>query len=157
MRILTLSALIALAFDQLSKLAVVDWLDLATRGEIAVAPPWLVFRMGWNRGINFGLLSSEAELARWALVLLALGVSAWLIRHAARHRLGTISLICAGLIVGGAAGNALDRVINGAVADFLNMSCCGLRNPFVFNLADVFIFAGVFGLALFGANPRRHG
>jgi signal peptidase II len=58
--------------------------------------------------------------------------------------------------VGGALGNALDRVLYGAVADFLNMSCCGIRNPYAFNLADVFIFAGAAGLIwLDGSDKQR--
>jgi signal peptidase II len=53
-------------------------------------------------------------------------------------------------VVGGALGNAADRIVHGAVADFLNMSCCGIRNPYAFNVADIAIFAGAVGLALFG-------
>ena len=44
-----------------------------------------------------------------------------------------------GAVVGGALGNAFDRVIYGAVTDFLNMSCCGINNPYSFNIADVLI------------------
>ena len=55
----------------------------------------------------------------------------------------------AGLLIGGALGNVVDRVLYGAVADFLNMSCCGIENPFAFNVADVAIFAGAIGLVLF--------
>ena len=63
-------------------------------------------------------------------------------------------LFCGGLLIGGALANVLDRVIYGYVLDFLNMSCCGINNPFVFNLADVFIFAGAIGLVLFeGKKP----
>lgn len=51
-------------------------------------------------------------------------------------------------------GNVLDRVVYGAVADFLNMSCCGFTNPYAFNIADVAIFAGAFGLIFF-ADPKR--
>jgi len=58
--------------------------------------------------------------------------------------------ISAGLIVGGAIGNVIDRVQYGAVADFLNMSCCGFDNPFSFNVADIAIFAGVAGILIFG-------
>jgi signal peptidase II len=61
-----------------------------------------------------------------------------------------VSLIAAGAIVGGALGNALDRAIYGAVADFLNMSCCGIANPYAFNVADIGIFAGAITLALGG-------
>ncbi|MEC7253029.1 MAG: signal peptidase II, partial [Pseudomonadota bacterium] len=51
--------------------------------------------------------------------------------------------------------NAFDRVIyDGAVADFLNMSCCGIYNPFVFNFADVFIFIGAVGLAFSPENKK---
>ena len=52
-------------------------------------------------------------------------------------------------LIGGALGNVVDRLLYGYVLDFLNMSCCGINNPFVFNLADVFIFAGAIGLVLF--------
>ena len=57
-----------------------------------------------------------------------------------------------GLIVGGALGNVWDRLQYGAVADFINMSCCGIRNPFAFNVADAAIFAGAAVLILL---PRR--
>ncbi len=49
----------------------------------------------------------------------------------------------------------VDRLIYGAVADFLNMSCCGIDNPYAFNVADIAIFAGAIGLVLFtGGSPR---
>ena len=62
--------------------------------------------------------------------------------------------IAAGLLVGGAAGNVIDRLIYGAVADFLNMSCCGIDNPFAFNVADIAIFAGAVGLILFTGKEK---
>jgi signal peptidase II len=54
----------------------------------------------------------------------------------------------AGLVIGGALGNAVDRVLYGAVADFLNMSCCGIHNPYAFNVADIAIFAGAVWIAI---------
>ena len=63
--------------------------------------------------------------------------------------------LSAGVLIGGALGNVVDRVAYGAVADFLNMSCCGIDNPFSFNVADIAIFVGAVGLILFtGKNPR---
>jgi len=63
--------------------------------------------------------------------------------------------ISTGLLIGGALGNVVDRVVYGAVADFLNMSCCGWNNPFSFNVADITIFAGAIGLVLLsGGSPR---
>jgi signal peptidase II len=57
----------------------------------------------------------------------------------------------------------IDRVImpERAVADFLNMSCCGIENPYAFNVADIAIFAGALGLVIFakgdatGGKPKR--
>ena len=155
MRALIASALGALAVDQGSKAVMLHALDLPTVGEIAVLPPYLVLRMGWNRGVNFGLLAGDAEAVRWALVALAVGISALVARWAWAER-GRVAVgVAAGLLIGGAMGNALDRVVHGAVVDFLNTSCCGVVNPYVFNLADVAIFVGAIGLALFAGGHGR--
>ncbi|MEL6235844.1 MAG: signal peptidase II [Pseudomonadota bacterium] len=153
-------AVLIFALDQAIKLLVVVYLDLARRGSLDVLPPFLNLRMAWNRGVNFGLFASDEALARWALIALALaicvGLAVWL-----RHATGWRVPLFAGAIIGGALGNALDRAVYGAVADFLNMSCCGILNPFSFNIADVAIFAGVAGLLIWpqgpgtGETPRR--
>lgn len=148
MRAILLPAVLVLALDQVSKYAIVRGLDLAGRGLIDVWPPYLTLQMAWNRGVNFGVFSSEADVMRWLLIAVALGISAWIWRWA-RSFSGTMPRVMAGLVIGGAIGNALDRVFFGAVADFLNMSCCGLNNPYAFNIADVAIFIGAFGLVLF--------
>lgn len=147
MRLLGVIAIIAFSVDQISKWVIVHSLDLLNRGAIDVLPPFLNFRMGWNRGVNFGLFANEADTMRWVLVALALIICVFVGRWALRESGGKV-LISAGLLIGGALGNVVDRVIYGAVADFLNMSCCGLNNPFTFNIADVFIFAGAIGLIL---------
>ena len=149
MQIMTRVALAVYALDQLTKILVVHLMDLKTRGAIDVLPPFLNFRMAWNQGINFGLFASSAELARWLLIVLSLAISAWVIWWIRREGAGLWGQISAGLLVGGALGNVIDRVIYGAVADFLNMSCCGIDNPFAFNVADIAIFVGAIGLIVF--------
>ncbi|MDZ4088950.1 MAG: signal peptidase II [Tabrizicola sp.] len=166
MRRFWIIAAVVFVLDQLTKLAVVHGLDLINRGEIDVFPPYLTFRMAWNYGINFGLLSNGSDWARWGLIVLALAISAWVVwwmRHETGNRMAELS---GGLLVGGALGNIIDRIAYGAVADFLNMSCCGIENPYAFNVADIAIFAGALGLVIFakgsdgnkptgGKPPRR--
>lgn len=154
MRLILIWAAAAFAIDQISKVVVVHMLDLKTRLALDVIPPLLNFRMGWNHGVNFGLFAQDSDAMRWALIALALAISAWLI-HWARRLPRSMGRVSAGLIVGGALANALDRVVYGAVADFLNMSCCGIQNPFTFNIADIFIFAGAFGLIFFADEAKK--
>ena len=157
MRRFWITAVITFGLDQLSKLAVVQGLDLFHRGKIDVFPPFLTFRMAWNYGINFGLLSHGSDLARWGLVALALVISAWVVWWMRRERGNWKAELAGGLLVGGALGNIVDRIVYGAVADFLNMSCCGIENPYAFNVADIAIFAGALGLVLFakGGETRK--
>jgi len=155
MRRFWIIALATFGIDQLSKFVVVHGLDLINRGEIDVLPPYLVFRMAWNRGVNFGLLTHGSDLARWGLVGLALAISLWVILWMFNERGNWKALVAGGLLVGGALGNVIDRVLYGAVADFLNMSCCGFENPYAFNVADIAVFAGALGLVFFaGSVPK---
>lgn len=149
MRRLALTALLTLAVDQASKLGVIHGLHLPERGEVNVLDPLLNFRWAENRGVNFGLFSNSAEAMRWVLIALALVISAWVIRWVLREGFGLWAQISAGLLVGGALGNVIDRLAYGYVADFLNMSCCGIENPYAFNVADIAIFAGALGLVVF--------
>lgn len=155
MRALVWSGLVALLVDQASKYAVVHSMELSRRLAIDVLPPLLNFRYGENTGINFGLFEGESDIMRWVLIVFSVAVAAavgiW-VRRAHSH--STLMQVCAGLLIGGALGNVLDRLVYGYVLDFLNMSCCGINNPFVFNLADVFIFAGAIGLVVFEGRKR---
>lgn len=140
------TALIILILDQALKWGVVVGLDLRNQLLIEVWPPYFSLTMAWNRGVNFGLFADDSVWLRWVLVVLPLLVSAWVWRWVKRDGAGTALQIAAGVLIGGALGNAVDRLVWGAVADFLNVTCCGLRNPWAFNVADIAIFVGAFGL-----------
>jgi len=145
--------------DQATKWIVVHWLDLKSVAVIDVWPPFFTLRMAWNRGVNFGLFADFD--ARWLLVAVALGVTVFVLYWINKEGGGRLAMISAGLLVGGALGNVIDRILYGAVADFINMSCCGIENPFAFNVADVGVFAGALGLVFFagrhdgGGTSRR--
>lgn len=149
MRRLALAALLVFAIDQATKWAVVWGLGLSHRLTIDVAPPYLRFVMGWNEGVNFGLLAGHPGATRWVLITLALAICLWVGRFALRDGRAGME-IAGGVLIGGALGNVFDRVAHGAVADFLNMSCCGIVNPYAFNLADVAVFAGAGALVIWG-------
>ena len=148
------TASITFLLDQLSKIYVVQYLNLKEKLSIDVINPILNLRMAWNRGINFGLFNTGGNAAKIILVALSLGICGGLLLWV-RNSKDIVQTFSVGLIIGGELGNAADRIIFGAVADFLNMSCCGFRNPFSFNVADIAIFIGAFTLLFYNKNLER--
>ncbi|WP_273508380.1 signal peptidase II [Planktotalea frisia] len=141
--------------DQASKYLVVHWMNLREVGSIDVMPPLLNLRMAWNYGINFGLFSGDSDSTRWILIGIAIMIVAFVLYWLRKEEFGKIGLISAGILIGGALGNIIDRILYGAVADFLNMSCCGFSNPFSFNVADIAIFAGALGMVIFAGDSKE--
>ena len=141
------TAAIVGALDQASKLWVLKVFDLANKGVVKLAP-FVDFVLTWNTGISYGWFQQEGPFGQWALLALkviAVGLL-WIWLAGSVSRLSALSL---GLIIGGAIGNAIDRLIHGAVVDFvlLHVETASWRfNWYVFNLADVAIVAGVAGL-----------
>lgn len=95
--------------------------------------------LGWNRGISFGMFGGH-DLPPWTLALFSGGIAVvlivWLLRT--RDRLVAMGLA---LVIGGALGNALDRVHHGAVTDFLDFHLADWHWP-AFNMADVGVVCG---------------
>jgi signal peptidase II len=140
-------ATIACAIDQVSKLYLLFVYDLGSRGVVKILP-FLDFVLTQNKGISYGLFQQDGPLGQWVLLAFKLVAVAvlWLWLARAGTRLTALSL---GLIIGGAVGNAIDRLAYGWVVDFalFHVTTATWRlNWYVFNLADVAIVAGVFGL-----------
>ncbi len=137
-------AALALALDQATKLWAIGLLDGPEHPSIALTP-FLALTMSWNRGIAYTMLPANSDFGRYALVAVALGVAiflgGWLWRAG-----GLVKTAALGLLIGGALGNALDRLVHGAVADFLYFHTpvsLGPLSNYVFNIADAAIFVGV--------------
>ena len=134
------AALLAILADQASKLWLLHIFDIAARQPVALAP-WLDLILAWNRGISYSLLTAETDTGRWLLIAGTLAATAllavWLAR--ARTRLTGLAL---GLLIGGALGNVVDRVLYGAVVDFVYFHVGSFR-WYVFNGADSAIVIGV--------------
>ncbi len=149
---IAIAALVAFGVDRLSKVVIVEWLNLASVHKLSVWPPYLNLVMAWNRGVNFGFLNRFD--ARWFLVAISIAVSLALTLWM-RNKSDWVTTLATGAVVGGALGNAYDRVVYGAVADYINVSCCMIHNPFSFNVADVLIFGGAALLVLGHEAGRR--
>ncbi len=136
-------ALIGVLLDQAVKLWLVHGFDLAANGPVGLLPV-LDIVLVWNRGISYGLFQQHSELGRWLLagltVVVTIGLWVWSAR--CHTRLVALSLA---LVIGGAIGNGIDRLALGAVVDFVHFHV-GSFSWYVFNLADVWIVAGVAGL-----------
>ncbi|MCT8159015.1 signal peptidase II [Pseudoruegeria sp. SHC-113] len=154
MRLLWITAALIFVLDQVTKYWVVQALDLKTVGSIDVLPPFLNLRMAWNEGINFGLFAGQSDTTRWILIAIAFLITGWVLWWIRKEGTRPMAFISAGVLIGGAMGNVIDRFIYGAVADFLNMSCCGFTNPYAFNVADIAIFAGALGLIFFTGESK---
>ena len=141
------AALLMLALDQASKLWLLFVFDIAHR-DIVQVTPFFDLVLAWNIGISFGWFQNDSQLAQTALMVVkavaVIALAIWMARS--RTLLATVGL---GLIIGGAIGNAIDRVAYGAVLDFalFHLQIAGnTYNWYVFNLADTAIVAGVAGL-----------
>ena len=137
------AALVTLVLDQATKLYTLFWFDLPVREPVRLAP-FLDLIVVWNRGISYGLFQQSTELGRWFLIAVSIvasvALTVWI-----RRTTGRLLAVSLGLIVGGAIGNAIDRLAYGAVFDFIHIHV-GQFSWYVFNVADAAIVAGVVGL-----------
>jgi signal peptidase II len=146
-------ATVALFLDQACKLVMLYGYQFREMTPGAAVPvlPFFNLVMVWNRGVSYGLFPAQGP---WGTAFLALfsiaavtGLGWWLWR-ADRTSLA----VGLGLVIGGAAGNLIDRVVYGRVADFFHFYFRGY-DWYVFNIADCAITIGV-GALLYDALLR---
>src|SRR3954465_14377505 len=147
LRVGLIAAIAVLLADQASKLWLLFAFDIAGRGAVSVTP-FFDLVLAWNTGISYGWFSTHSALGHAALLAFktaaVIVLAFWMAR--AQTRLATVAL---GLIIGGAIGNGVDRLAYGAVVDFAHFHINiggNTYNWYVFNLADVALFAGVAAL-----------
>lgn len=146
-------AAVVVLLDQASKFLIFRvWTDMGP--ELPILPVFSLVKR-YNTGISFSLFATDHEFGPWVFALLAIiiacGLLVWLSQTA--ERLPAVGLA---LVVGGAIGNVIDRVREGAVMDYLLFHWRDLAWP-AFNLADAFITIGVALLifdGVFGGKKR---
>ncbi|HEV3104293.1 MAG TPA: signal peptidase II [Trinickia sp.] len=137
-------ALIVILFDQLTKIAVAKVLSYASPYPLA---PFFNLLLVFNRGAAFSFLSSASGWQRWAFTGLGIVAACVICYLLKRH--GSQRLFCTALslIMGGALGNVIDRLVYGHVIDFLDFHVGAWHWP-AFNLADSAIVIGAILLVL---------
>jgi signal peptidase II len=143
---LGLAAITALA-DQILKVWALHAVDLAGRGRVTLTP-FVDLVVTWNAGISYGLFQQKGIFGAWALLAFKIAAVTllWIWLARAKSRLSAAAL---GLIIGGALGNAVDRLHWPGVLDFVLLHIETASFSFrwyVFNLADFAIVAGVAAL-----------
>jgi signal peptidase II len=132
-------AAVVVVLDQASKAWVLGSFRLAEHHAVT---PFFNLVLVFNPGASFSFLADAGGWQKWFFVVLALGISLWLLsllRHHAHERLLPAAL---SLILGGAIGNVIDRLRFDAVVDFLDFHLAGYHWP-AFNVADSAITVGV--------------
>ncbi len=136
---LAVAGIMALSFlvvDQASK-ELVRRAVMTGYFNIDLIPGVLGLEFVANRGAAFGL----GEGMGWAFVMLAVGVSAFVLVYLWRApKISRLEVLGMGMVVGGATGNAIDRVVFGYVTDFFATRFIDFP---VFNVADIGITCGV--------------
>jgi signal peptidase II len=135
-----LIALAVVLVDQIVKAGVLTHFGSSGVNQSSLGP-FLNLTLQMNRGISFSLFARDSASAQVALLVLTLAVIGlltwWLFRSRSVPPAAGL-----GLIIGGALGNAIDRLAHGAVVDYLDLHAFG-RHFFVFNVADAAINVGV--------------
>ena len=149
-------AIVTLLLDQLSKWSALSNLQLGVPEPVLPFMNWLLL---FNPGAAFSFLAQSSGWQRWFFTVLGLAASAyilWLLRKSLGDKMLCWAL---SLILGGALGNVLDRIMYGAVIDFIDLHYANLHWP-AFNIADSAICIGaaliIWGelRKSFGKNPQ---
>lgn len=141
-RMIIILSIIFIIIDQLSKIIVVN--NLTNNKSIEVIKSFFYLTYTNNKGAAFSILTGRRIL----LILVALIVIGVLIYYVRKNKIeGKVNKIALSLVIGGSIGNLIDRILRGAVIDFIDVKIFGYNFP-IFNLADTFIVIGVFLLII---------
>ena len=129
----------ALIIDQVSKYASLSFAQNLENGRISLLP-FLDFNLIWNRGVSYGLFAANSSLGQWVLVGVTSAICLLFVffLRTEQDKFIRIGFV---LVIGGAVGNIIDRVLHGAVIDFVSLHAFGYY-WYIFNIADIWITIG---------------
>ena len=134
--------------DFSTKYFLLNFYDLENKGKVFITP-FMDFVLVYNPGISYGLFGGGGEIQRVVLIVLSLLIIAYLIYWIRESNSNFISFgIC--LIIGGALGNMIDRILYGKVIDFISLHVFDYY-WYVFNIADIAIVSGGISVLIYSA------
>lgn len=137
-----LIAIVVLVLDQISKY----YFEFAfEEGDtVSVIEPVLNWTLAYNRGAAFSFLADQAGWQKWFFAGLALIMSLFLIGYLVKApRKAKLLSLGLALVLGGAIGNLIDRLLHGHVIDFIHVHYADVWHYPIFNIADIGICIGV--------------
>ena len=139
--------IISILIDFFSKIYISNLLD---NNETIIFTNYIILEKFYNKGIAFSIFNSDSALINYIILFIIILVIAFIIRLflAQFNKLKQNEVIAYSLIIGGAVGNMIDRIMHGYVLDFIFIHYNNFYFPAIFNLADVSISLGVFFLLL---------
>lgn len=135
-KLLYVVTVVSLLVDMVSKELVSRYLVLSERMEII--PEFFYFTYTKNTGVAFSFLEGRMSFIVIMTFVMLIGLGVYLVTR----KLDGLEMVAYGLILGGAVGNLLNRMLNGYVVDFIDVHIFSYHYP-IFNLADTFIVIGV--------------
>lgn len=140
---------LVVGLDQLSKFAVTRTLSYGERVEIT---PFFNLLLVHNRGAAFSFLAGASGWQREFFIAIAVVASVWIVHLLRKYPRQTLFCFALSLILGGAIGNVIDRILLDAVVDFLDFHVAGWHWP-AFNVADSAITCGAILLVWESLHP----
>ena len=139
--------IISILIDFFSKIYISNLLD---NNETIVFTNYIILEKFYNKGIAFSVFNSDSALINYIILFIIILIIAFITRLFLTqfNKLKQNEVIAYSLIIGGAVGNMIDRIMHGYVLDFIFIHYNNFYFPAIFNLADVSISLGVFFLLL---------
>lgn len=137
-----LLSMVVVTLDQWTK-----WLaetKLSFHEPVAVIEPFLNWTLAYNYGAAFSLLADAGGWQKWFFSGLAFVMSVFLIIYLLKvPRQAKLLSMGLALVLGGAIGNLIDRLLNGKVTDFIHVHYADVWHYPIFNIADIGICIGI--------------
>ena len=143
--------IISLVIDIVSKIIVTN--NIIFGEEISIIKDFMYMTYVRNTGIAWSIFSNKQYMIVFISMLIIIGIIWYIYKNNPKNKIEKVSY---GLILGGAMGNFIDRIIHGYVIDFIDIRIFGYNYP-IFNLADTFIVSGVILLIIYTWRYGRDG